>query len=327
MTIEEVILQRQINFNNCWPQELEVTTESYRLLLQRMAEHGLNQVLLPVPVRSDAAFASLSKEKELAKLFSAYLDHYHLLPLHPDLAFDCIWRSLEYTIKLYAKRAWNYGADKGIVDCFKKVAEEVVGSKCEKEAPLKEAFDALFGDMSVSLTNYLAARLFYSKPLSVAPQIALVRERAKVVLPEALLADIRQAYVLPDGSMDTKGVHDIGRRFARLVRGDDFEFGGHNHQPLDFSNRVYFVLSVVLYTSRCERFHGDVYSPFKSSVASLNRYYEYYYLTLCSELFFWCMMEKLIERERGLTPFVDFSSVKGSVVESLKRMNLVLTNK
>lgn len=327
MTIEEKILERQIGFNNRWPEEQEVTTEAYSLLLQRMEAHGLDQLLVTVPVQSDAAFASLSKDKELAKLFSAYLDLFHVLPLHPDLAFDMIWRSLEYAIKLYAKRAWSYGADKGIVDCFKKVADEVVGSKCMKEASLMEAFNALFGEMSVSLTNYLVSRLFYTKPLSVAPQIALVRERAMEILSEALLDEIQQAYMLPDGSMDTKGIRDIGRRFARLVRGDDFEFGGHLHDALDFPTRVRFMLSVVLYTSRCERFHGDVYSPFKSSISSLNRYYEYYYLTLSSMLFFWCMMEKLVEREKKLTSFVDFGVVKGAVVESLRRMNLVLKNK
>lgn len=327
MNIEEKTLERQIGFNNRWPNELEVTTEAYHLMLQRMEEQGLGQLLLAVPVNCKAAFLSLSKDKELAKLFSAYLDLFHFLPLHPDLAFDTIWRSLEYAIKLYAKRAWGYGADRGIVDCFKRVADEVIGPKCKQVPALREAFDALFCEMSVSLSNYLVARLFYTKPLSVAPQIALVRERAKGVLNEALLTEIQQVYVLPDGSMDTKGIRDIGRRFARLVRGEDFEFGGHHHQPLDFSTRVLFMLSVVLYTSRCERFHGDVYSPFKSSIASLNRYYEYYYLTLCSTLFFWCMLEKLIEREDGLIQLVDFGDVKHAVVETLKRMKQVLTNK
>ena len=126
MSIEEVILKRQIFFNNNWSTEKEVNTEALHLFQKRMDENKLNQLLVPIIVEENEAFSTFTKDKELAKIFSAYLDVFHFLPLHPDLAFDNIWRTLEYTIKLYAKRVWNYGADKGTVDCFKRVAAEVI---------------------------------------------------------------------------------------------------------------------------------------------------------------------------------------------------------
>ena len=97
MSIEEVILKRQIYFNNNWPAEKEVNTEALNLLLKRMDENELNQLIVSVFVKENESLATFTKDKELAKIFSAYLDVFHFLPLHPDLAFDNIWRTLEYT--------------------------------------------------------------------------------------------------------------------------------------------------------------------------------------------------------------------------------------
>lgn len=327
MNIEEIILKRQIDFNNNWPTEKEVNSEALHLFLKRMDGNKLNQLLVPVIVKENEAFATFTRDKELAKIFSAYLDVFHFLPLHPDLAFDNIWRTLEYTIKLYAKRAWNYGADKGVADCFRRVATEVVEPMVNKEESLEKAYAALFNNMSVSLSNYVTDRLLYSKQLSVAPQIALVQERAEQILPKGLLDTIKQAYSKKDGNMDTKDIRDIGRRFARLIKGKDFEFGGNKYNSIGFADRVHFLLSVVLYTSRCERFHGDIYSPFKSSISSLNRYYAYYYLTLASLLIFWTIINKIVERDKNLVQFIEWGLVKKSVEETLQRMNNVLTNK
>lgn len=327
MNIEEIILKRQIDFNNNWPTEKEVNTEALHLFLKRMDENKLNQLLVPVIVKENEAFATFSIDKELAKIFSAYLDVFHFLPLHPDLAFDNIWRTLEYTIKLYAKRAWNYGAGKGVADCFRRVATEVVEPMVNKEESLEKAYVALFNNMSVSLANYITVRLLYTKQLSIAPQIAFVQERAEQILPDGLLNMIRKAYSKKDGTMDAKNIRDIGRRLARLIQGKDFEFGGNKYNSIGFADRVHFLLSVVLYTSRCERFHGDIYSPFKSSISSLNRYYEYYYLTLASLLIFWTIINKIVERDKSLAQFIEWGLVKKSVEETLQRMNNVLTNK
>lgn len=327
MNIEEIILKRQIDFNNNWPTEKEVNTEALHLFLKRMDENKLNQLLVPVIVKENEAFATFSIDKELAKIFSAYLDVFHFLPLHPDLAFDNIWRTLEYTIKLYAKRAWNYGAGKGVADCFRRVATEVVEPMVNKEESLEKAYVALFNNMSVSLANYITVRLLYTKQLSIAPQIAFVQERAEQILPDGLLNMIRKAYSKKDGTMDAKNIRDIGRRLARLIQEKDFEFGGNKYNSIGFADRVHFLLSVVLYTSRCERFHGDIYSPFKSSISSLNRYYEYYYLTLASLLIFWTIINKIVERDKNLAQFIEWGLVKKSVEETLQRMNNVLTNK
>ena len=41
-----MILKRQIYFNNNWPAEKEVNTEALNLLLKRMDENELNQLIV-----------------------------------------------------------------------------------------------------------------------------------------------------------------------------------------------------------------------------------------------------------------------------------------
>ena len=58
MTIEEIILKRQIDFNNNWPTEKEVNSEALHLFLKRMDENKLNQLLVPIVVKENEAFGS-----------------------------------------------------------------------------------------------------------------------------------------------------------------------------------------------------------------------------------------------------------------------------
>lgn len=94
--------------------------------------------------------------------------------------------------------------------------------------------------------------------------------------------------------------------------------------PYLWKKRIELLISVVLYSSRCERFHGDIYSPFKSSKAKLITYYEYYYLTLCSLFFFWVLMYKLVEREEALPQFVNFEEIENSVRHTIANMLKIL---
>lgn len=64
---------------------------------ERLADKGLKQILSTVKMDKTTAFAALASDKQLAKIFSSFLDAYDSLPYHPDLAFDAAWKSLEYS--------------------------------------------------------------------------------------------------------------------------------------------------------------------------------------------------------------------------------------
>lgn len=296
MTIEEKIRERQINLNNNWPKITDVETEAMNYVRERLADKGLKQILSTVKMDKTTAFAALASDKQLAKIFSSFLDVYDSLPYHPDLAFDAAWRSLEYSIRVYADRAWRYKEDKPLHDIFPKISSEVVESLINKEADLKDAFEYLVSNTSISAARYTIVRLFYAKQLSEAPQIKFVRERVEKVLPKDMLEAIEKVYMDGEGRMNARNVKDVARRLIRLLNGQDIQIGDTSYKPIPLCDRIELLISGILYTSRCERFHGDIYSPLKSSKTTLLTYYEYYFLALASMLFFWVAFYKLIER-------------------------------
>lgn len=326
MTIEEIIRERQITLNNNWPVITDVETEAMNYVRKRLTDRGLKQILTSVKIDKTTAFTTLGTDKQLAKLFSSFLDVYDSLPYHPDLAFDAAWRSLEYSIRVYADRAWGYKEDKPLHDIFPKISSEVVESLINKEADLKDTFEYLVRNTSISAARYTTVRLFYAKQLSVAPQIKFVHERVEKVLPKDMLEAIKMVYTDEDGRMNTKNVKDVARRLIRLLNGQDIQVGVTSYKPIPLCNRIELLISGILYTSRCERFHGDIYSPLKSSKTTLLTYYNYYFLTLTSMLFFWVIFYKLIERN-GNDQCIKFSNLKESVITTINRMNDILSNK
>ena len=328
MKIEEVILTRQIELNNNWPKVIDVETEALNHIKTRLCEMNVSQIVVPVKVIYDAAFDTLSKDKQLAKVFSSFLDTYDMLPLHPDLAFDAVWRTLEYSIRLYGYRAWGYSKDKPLDDIYAKISTEVVSAIVAKEPILERAFTNLLENTSISAAQYMTYRIFFEKQLSVAPQLEFVKARTELIIQKELLADLRKHYSDENGDMNTASVRDVARRIIRLFQGIDVQVGNNIYKPMAFNDRIEMLLSVLLYTSRCERFHGDIYSPFKSSKTKLTTYYEYYFLTLCSIVVFWVLFYKLIEREgKGLRQCVDFNNLETAINTSIERMNFILSNK
>lgn len=65
---------------------------------ERLADKGLKLILSTVKMDKTTAFAALASDKQLAKIFSSFLDVYYSLPYHLDLEFDAAWRSLENSI-------------------------------------------------------------------------------------------------------------------------------------------------------------------------------------------------------------------------------------
>lgn len=324
MTIDEVILSRQINMNNGWNKEVPcVETEALMRFKERI---GNGQILYPMVIDEEKAFLSLQKDKHLAKIFSSVLDVYDTLPYHPDLAFDAAWRSLEYLLKYYAKKAWGSLADSRLDSLFPRFSNEVFASLIKSEQCLQNSFSMLVENVSLSALKYMTVRMYFCKELSVAPQIRFVRERAVSILGKDMFDAFLKEYTDCSGTLDTLGVRNIARRFWRLLCGDDATVGTQTFKPISLEDRIELLLSVVLYSSRCERFHGDIYSPLKSSKTRLSTYYEYYYLTLSSLFFFWVQMYKLIDREDDLEQFIDLKCIESSVISTINQMKTILKN-
>lgn len=104
---------------------------------------------------------------------------------------------------------------------------------------------------------------------------------------------------------------------------DPREKEGFDGLPLE--NRLELTISGILYTSRCNRFHGDFYSPFKSSESGLQHYYEYYYFFIYTYEMFWILLKKYL-KDNDIDCFFETKSIVSSLNESLKRLERLPNN-
>lgn len=115
-------------------------------------------------------------------------------------------------------------------------------------------------------------RCFIQHDLAITDKAEKVSERAKDILTKELYADIKAKYKLEE---TVKPDADVLRRSSlllqKILRGEKVTVN-NNEYMVDLEKRLLFMLSCVLYTYRCERFHGDYFSPFKSDMATLNTY-------------------------------------------------------
>ncbi|GBF20690.1 hypothetical protein C21_02865 [Arenibacter sp. NBRC 103722] len=80
----------------------------------------------------------------------------------------------------------------------------------------------------------------------------------------------------------------VGRIIFKLLNGDNVDLpkstnrAKNNSYNLVLNEKIDLVVNGLLYTYRNERFHGNTFSPFKSSKASLQTYSHAHYLFLWS---------------------------------------------
>lgn len=325
MDIQEVILRKQIDFNNEWPKIISLSIEATQVFENRLRENKLEQLLEPIKLDKDKALAYFMEHKDISKIFSSILDSFDMLPMHPDFAFDVVWRALEISLKYLSLKSWSYSTDKGFDQILKKGCEDVIAPYCNNEEDVRKMFEMLFSNVSLASLRYLVARLFFKMELSVSPQIAYVRGRAEQLLGKDVLGAIHNKYVDSTGDLNAANQHKAACLIRLILQGRDVDINGVKLKSLDLSKRVEFYVSCVLYSSRCERFHGDHYSPLKSSLADLGTYYEYYYFLIFSYALWGLFMNK-IQTVLSSPNVFDICAIYNSLKTSLDKLN-VLPNK
>ena len=141
-------------------------------------------------------------------------------------------------------------------------------------------------------------RCFIQHDSAITDKAEKVSERAKDILTKELYADIKAKYKLEE---TVKPSADVLRRSSLLLQkilsGEKVTVN-NNEYTVDIEKRLLFMLSCVLYTYRCERFHGDYFSPFKSDMATLNTYAFSYYLLTFSYVYLWTLIYQSCEWQR-----------------------------
>ena len=93
--------------------------------------------------------------------------------------------------------------------------------------------------------------------------------------------------------------------------------GIKTYEKLEEYKRLWFMMGGVLYTARNERFHGDNFSHFKSSLSSIKTYGHFYYLLLFTYSLLWTVMLRL-SLKSGYPDFVTANQVQTSIDRNIE---------
>lgn len=305
---------KRIEYNNAWPDcgmwhsNIQIEFDNW------LKQQSLSQIFEVVKL-SDSAQQVLYDNAKLNKLFSGILDIYDELPYRPDEAFDIAWRSLEIFMNYHRKTAWAGESDK-TPHLITRTVKDLIMPMVDKDQMLGQMWERFMSFIPLSALKYTIIRCYIEHDLAINTQIDRVSSRAEECLTKALYDAIKVQYKFEE---NVKPSNDILRRSSlllqKILKGDEVSVNGHQYQ-LNLCQRLIFVLSCVLYTNRCERFHGDYFSPFKSDRANLDTYaFSYYLLSFCY-IYLWM----LIYRHCELNKIDEICSLK-SILDAANMMN------
>lgn len=318
----------RVKYNNEWP-SAKWESPLQKELMVNIYNAGLKQVFFPLFLDEDKAVDMLFKDAQLNRLLSTLFDMYDELPLRPDTAFDITWRSLEIAIQLYLQR-YNPTALKSnkrkpvsVEHIIRTVTDSVFTSELNNCEPLMDVFERLVNkEVSWSALHYIVARMFLPGELQVKTQYELVSARCRDILGADMYDDIKGKYII-----DNKLTADNHRKAERLLhlilKGTQITMGKHTYHELNLQTRITFIISGILYSSRCERYHGDFFSPLKSDRSTLKTYYEQYWLLTISYMFFWMVIHRYLEKE-GVESLFSLESLAECINKTIDALTTIM---
>lgn len=210
-----------------------------------------------------------------------------------DIAFDSTWKALELeTSEVYQGNATDRlrkTADDVESRIVERLCSSFPGQSCEY------LFERLVSDvLDESIEHGLSNRLLHSTDEHIG----------------LLLGHLRMAYW--SGEAESRRKRAMLLRLA--MRGETLTLGDVSGFRLEATSRARILISLFLYTTRNERFHGSSFSPFISSAASLRTYTHPYFAFLAS---YYLLLSLWMER-RPEVMSVDPDGLVGSLDDNLR---------
>lgn len=293
-------------------------------LYNRMVKQKMAQIISAIKMDPLEASEFLFRNPELNKIHSCYLDFFEELPFRPDVGFDLLWRSLESLIRLFNRDVWRNSSD-NIQTIFKRISDETIASSLNGSYAYKMAAENLLRIIPISTCRFLFVRIFIEREIRTANQFPFIKDRAKSVLGEEVYDALVKRFLTEEG-IPKENHYQGARLLKKMLAGESFHIGEKDFTPLNLSTRLHAVISLVLYTSRCERFHGDNFSHFKSDRASIKTYGSWYWLLLSTYFIFWLLFQHICIR-RNAVNIVTEDSIVRSFSECLKCFSKIFTYK
>lgn len=272
--------KERVNSHNNWPNISAFKAEA--AFSNRLIAQAGKTPFEPIPVGQDT-------NADFQRCVSHFLDGLDALPRRPDYLFDHSFR----VIDLVGSTLFPKKGIKGIV--------QGLGNSLLKSGQADwEAITDLLGQAIPIRTCELLAKRILTATDPQNKDHKAMSERASNCLGAQRYAEFIDKFTSTSGAPPTtfvssKNIQDAGSFIKLYLSGvQGTRTKAASHATLDLTkkanlpthnNRIELLLSVLLFTLRNERAHGDAISPFRTSKATLERYQSYYFITLTSYVF------------------------------------------
>lgn len=297
--------KKRTDYNNNYPEQ--IITFSGQLEFNNLLQtKGITHIFKPIKL-------PLIEDFNFQRLLSFKIDIYEQLPNRPDIAFDLCWRTFEAYSSFFANKLdWNTKKTHIITN---KICEDILLNQYSRNLQLLSTIKTLFRSIPLQATEFLVRRLFESASVAIESQQNNIIERVEKSIGKDLYEAVKTKY----GHLTPDNQRKAGMLLQLIIAGEKVSVGERQFQ-LNLLETLKLIANGILYTYRNERFHGDAFSPFKSSKTQIKTYaYSYYCLNatyvLLAQLIYYHFPDKF-----------DLNLIAGQLDENIARYNLVFSS-
>lgn len=271
--------KKRIDYNNNWPNK-NIEFQAEQDFKNALNDKGLNQIFKPI-------YLPLIDDFQFQRLLSFKIDIYEQLPLRPDIAFDLAWRTFEAYTSYFAKtNNWTVNKSWKILN---KSCEDIFKNQINNDNTLQAVFEELTNIIPLQASEFLIKRIFETTSNAIKSQQTQIVERVKDFLGNDLYSAIETKY--GGANFNAENQRKASLLLKIIITGSEVDVSGQKFK-LDIEKRMKLIINGLLYTYRNERFHGDAFSPFKSSKTDMKTYSVSYYYLIATYFFIACLIYK-----------------------------------
>lgn len=269
---------------NAWP--ILVQFDAEKQFSDYISRKGISNVFSVIPVTKLNISGNVADNTLYEDCIGHLLDGLSFLPTRPDSAFDCFFRIID--------SAGKANSNENITNVVSNIGDRLLSADHDG---WRDIIRSLTSAMPDGLYRYAASRLFAAAYGSRDIDVGALKIRAPAWMGQARFDEFKSHYQSGAASSDKEEVLRTREMAAKFLRKYVNSVPSPNIKPGRFANRPgmdlsnpanevsvrdqsVFITSIIIYTARNERTHGEMMNPFKTSLSNLQTYRKHYYSML-----------------------------------------------